>query len=196
MTDSPLGNRRLEQLLNDVCETLDEAGVPYAIIGGIALSVWGEPRTTFDVDLVVGVSPDEIESLCRVFRESNRFIIEPSVCPMPNVTLVRVHQVDHDKTPSELLLADLLVHEDDTAAHVIARRRKGRFLGRDYWFCSPEDLIVLKLVAARPRDKLDSLAVLSQMADELDFDYIQQRATAVGKAAEWAELLSQWRTQS
>ncbi|REJ94867.1 MAG: hypothetical protein DWQ34_07630 [Planctomycetota bacterium] len=183
------------QLLKNVCDTLDDADIEYAIIGGIALSIWGEPRTTFDIDLVVAASPGQIESLCQVFRDSERFVLEPSVCPMPNVTLVRVHQVDHDKTPSELLLADLLVHEDDTAAHVIARRRKGRFLGRDYWFCSPEDLIVLKLVAARPRDKMDVLAVLSQMSDELDFDYIEQRATDVGKSVEWKDLVSQWKTQ-
>ncbi|REJ87333.1 MAG: hypothetical protein DWQ29_09415 [Planctomycetota bacterium] len=195
MTDSPLGNPRLGQLLKNVCDTLDDADIEYAIIGGIALSIWGEPRTTFDIDLVVAASPGQIESLCQVFRDSERFVLEPSVCPMPNVTLVRVHQVDHDKTPSELLLADLLVHEDDTAAHVIARRRKGRFLGRDYWFCSPEDLIVLKLVAARPRDKMDVLAVLSQMSDELDFDYIEQRATDVGKSVEWKDLVSQWKTQ-
>ena len=111
---SPLANRHLEQLLRDVCDTLDEAGVPYAIIGGIALSIWGEPRTTFDIDFVVTVRPDEIDSLCRAFRESTRFPFESSVCPMPRMTLVRVHQVDHDETRSGLLLADLLVPEDDT----------------------------------------------------------------------------------
>jgi predicted nucleotidyltransferase len=195
MTDSPLGSRHLEQLLRDVCDTLDEAGVEYAIIGGIALSIWGEPRTTFDVDLVVAIRPDEIESLCETLTASHRFLIDPSVCPMPRMTLVRVHQVDHDKTPSELLLADLLVHEDDTASHVIARRRKGTFLGRDYWFCSPEDLIVLKLVAGRRRDKTDVLAVLSQMSDELDVEYIEQRAATVGKSDEWEVLVSEWKTQ-
>ncbi|MBX3436413.1 MAG: hypothetical protein KF861_02910 [Planctomycetaceae bacterium] len=166
--DSPLANLLLAKLLRDVCDTLDEAGVPYAIIGGVALSIWGEPRTTFDVDLVVAVSPEEVESLCGKFCESGRFPFEPSICPMPRMTLVRVHQGDHDRIPSELLLADLLVHEDDTGSHVINRRRKGKFLGHDYWFCSPEDLIVLKLVAARPRDQLDVFTVLSQMSEELD----------------------------
>ncbi len=34
-------------------------GIPYAIIGGIAVGVWGEPRFTQDVDVTVLVPPGE-----------------------------------------------------------------------------------------------------------------------------------------
>ena len=38
---------------------LEELGARFALIGGLAVSAWGEPRYTRDVDLVVAVQRDE-----------------------------------------------------------------------------------------------------------------------------------------
>jgi hypothetical protein len=38
---------------------LAELGARFALVGGLAVSVWGEPRYTRDVDLAVGVDLDE-----------------------------------------------------------------------------------------------------------------------------------------
>lgn len=38
---------------------LRELGAPFALIGGLAVSAWGEPRYTRDVDLAVAVDVDE-----------------------------------------------------------------------------------------------------------------------------------------
>ena len=39
------------RFVTDVC---DEVGIPYSVAGGLALAMWATPRTTFDVDLVLG----------------------------------------------------------------------------------------------------------------------------------------------
>ncbi len=193
MAETPFSNQLLLQLLDDVCLTLDKADIPYAICGGVALSVWGEARTTFDVDLVVGVDPSEIDAMCAEFEKSPHFELDPSVTPMPRTTLVRIFQIDHQPTPSELLRADLLVFDEQLSSKIISRRRKGAFAGRDYWFCSPEDLIVLKLIAQRPRDRVDVLSVLETMGEELDQSYIDDGVRTAGKSDEWQELVSQWK---
>ncbi len=38
---------------------LTELGVPFALVGGLAVSAWGEPRYTRDVDLAVAAETDE-----------------------------------------------------------------------------------------------------------------------------------------
>jgi hypothetical protein len=38
---------------------LSEFGARFALVGGLAVSAWGEPRYTRDVDLAVGVDGDE-----------------------------------------------------------------------------------------------------------------------------------------
>lgn len=46
--------------VRDVTRALDEAGVPYCIVGGLAVNLHGIPRTTFDVD---GVVPREADTV-------------------------------------------------------------------------------------------------------------------------------------
>jgi hypothetical protein len=48
---------------------LEALGVPIALIGGLAVSAWGEPRYTRDVDLAVGLpTDDEAERLVHTLR--------------------------------------------------------------------------------------------------------------------------------
>jgi hypothetical protein len=39
--------------LREVLAALDEAGVEYAPVGALAVAVWGAPRATKDIDLLV-----------------------------------------------------------------------------------------------------------------------------------------------
>ena len=46
MVDSPL-----QPPLDAVIDALDGLGVRYALVGGLAVGVWGAPRATKDIDL-------------------------------------------------------------------------------------------------------------------------------------------------
>ena len=50
-----------EEVLKDVLDLLDENGVEYMIVGSIASSFWGEPRSTQDADVVVALDRDRLE---------------------------------------------------------------------------------------------------------------------------------------
>ena len=62
----------LERAIADIVATLESLHINYALIGGIANAVWGEPRATVDVDVTISVDdqqiPDTIEALARRFR--------------------------------------------------------------------------------------------------------------------------------
>ena len=50
--------------LPTVAHLLDQAGVPYAVIGAHAVNAWVEPRITADIDVTVqaaGVAMDRLE---------------------------------------------------------------------------------------------------------------------------------------
>jgi len=36
-----------------VVDALDSSGVEYALVGGLAVAVWGAPRATKDIDLLI-----------------------------------------------------------------------------------------------------------------------------------------------
>ena len=48
---------QLERALVEITTILDELRIPYMLIGGLAVSLWGEPRATLDVDLSLWVEP-------------------------------------------------------------------------------------------------------------------------------------------
>lgn len=39
--------------INKVCEALQKAKIPYAVVGGYAVALHGVPRGTFDIDFVI-----------------------------------------------------------------------------------------------------------------------------------------------
>ncbi len=46
-----------QNLLTRLARALDEAHIPYMIIGGQAVLLYGEPRLTRDVDVTVSLTP-------------------------------------------------------------------------------------------------------------------------------------------
>jgi hypothetical protein len=49
----------LEQLAT-IVRALDRAQIEYALVGGLAVAVWGAPRATQDIDLLV--RPESVEA--------------------------------------------------------------------------------------------------------------------------------------
>ena len=50
---------KLIDALRSACETLDELGVDFALVGGLAVSARAEPRLTRDVDLAIATDDDD-----------------------------------------------------------------------------------------------------------------------------------------
>lgn len=46
-----------EEILSRLVSVLEQAGIPYALIGGLAVSAWGTPRATEDIDMLAAVAP-------------------------------------------------------------------------------------------------------------------------------------------
>ncbi len=62
MTNKPL---EIAGFLRLVMEALNAAGIDYLIGGAIAAWVWGEPRATQDLDLVVNIPIKSVKKLSR-----------------------------------------------------------------------------------------------------------------------------------
>lgn len=61
---------RLAEVLIRVKTELRALGVSWALIGGLAVSAWAEPRTTRDIDIAVAMEDDgEAEAFCRTMMD-------------------------------------------------------------------------------------------------------------------------------
>jgi len=57
-----------DETLARIGASLERAGIPYMIIGGQAVLLYGEPRLTRDIDITIGINTDQLETLLAVVR--------------------------------------------------------------------------------------------------------------------------------
>lgn len=53
----------IEELIARIARSLDNEKVPYMIIGGQAVLLYGRPRLTRDIDITLGVDTNRFEDL-------------------------------------------------------------------------------------------------------------------------------------
>jgi len=56
-----------DELLRYVVDVLEQQGITYLLAGSLASGVYGEPRLTHDIDVVVDLQPSQVERLCAAF---------------------------------------------------------------------------------------------------------------------------------
>lgn len=154
----------LEKALHAVVLELDAARIPYMVIGGIANLVWGVPRATFDIDVTVWVEPAAeaaaVARLCQAFKplakNPRAFLEETRVLPL-----------DVGGTKVDLIFGELPFERQ-----AIARAKAVDFAGHPVRICTPEDLIVHKVLAERPKDEEDLKGLARRLGGKLDRAYL------------------------
>jgi len=152
-------------LLARIGTTLEAGGIPYMVIGGYAAILYGEPRLTRDIDITVGLGPDQLERLLDVVREAD-------LVPAQGAEeLARRNYVLPCSDPTTQLDVDVILAVSAYEQEAMARARTVVVGGAGVRFASPEDVLIHKIVAGRPRDIEDARAILAKMPD-LDRHYI------------------------
>jgi len=53
----------IEKLIKKTARQLDQQKIPYMIIGGQAVLLYGRPRLTRDIDITLGIDTDKFDSI-------------------------------------------------------------------------------------------------------------------------------------
>lgn len=165
--------------LQDLLVRFDQRGV---IIGGVASSFLGKPRLTVDIDAMFLLPVDDIPSLFQAAKEVG---IEPRMetaadFARKNRVLLLRHRVSGVNIDISL---GILPFEEEMVARSVVHKVGPLALRLP----TPEDLIILKAVAHRPKDLLDIQAIAESRPD-LDFDRIRQWVEAFAEALDLPEL--------
>ena len=155
-----------EQLLEKIALALDKADIPYMIVGGQAVLLYGEPRLTRDIDITLGMT---LEKLDVVVGLTKGIGLEPLVDPD---TFTRKTMVLPCQDPNTDIRVDFIFSFSPYEQQALERVRTVEMGNALLRFASPEDLIIHKIVAGRPRDFEDVKSVLIKNP-ELDIKYIR-----------------------
>ncbi len=135
--------------LRAVLAALTKANVDYALIGGLAVAVWGAPRATKDIDLLV--QPADLQKAMDALVTCG-FTLKALPLEFKDGTFIqRVNKVD---PAGNLMTVDLML-VDRNLAPAWASRSRLPFGDEQVVTVSREALIAMKALAARPQDLAD-----------------------------------------
>jgi hypothetical protein len=131
-----------------------KAAIGYVVIGGIAAVLYGVPRATFDLDLLIEATPENAAKLLDALYEAG----------IASAALV---------SPEEILSNDITVFKDririDVQTHTPGlhfntaweRKTTMTYQGQSFYVVSLDDLVASKIAAGRPKDLEDVQALQS-----------------------------------
>lgn len=160
--------------------------IPYAIIGGIAVQRWGQPRLTRDVDVTILLPPggeapilrDIVAEFPPRMADAVAFALEHRVLPV---------QVS-EGSEADLSLG-LPGYEEEMVARAVPFELEA---GRAVRLCSAEDLVIHKALAGRPRDEQDIEGILARQGKDFDVGYVRRWLGELASLAEDPAVLTRF----
>ncbi len=157
-----------KQALEEIAEILGELALPYMVIGGQAVLLYGEPRFTRDIDITVVMDFSLAEKVIHAFQNRGytpivkdplNFIRQTFVLPLVK--------------KSEGIRVDLIVGLTPYEKEAIKRGNKVKIINIWVNFISLEDLVIHKIFSSRPRD-IEDVEVLLRKNPGIDEKYIEK----------------------
>ena len=173
---------KLEAALVEVASLLQELSIPYILIGGLAVSMWGEARATLDADFSLWVEPEDLPEIVR--RISARLKAIPSD-PVSFASASRVLPVN----ASNGIRADLVFASLPAEQKMIGRAQPKTVREATIMVASVEDLIWMKLMSERQKDIEDARRLIRRHARSLDKGYLEPMLREISEALARGDIL-------
>lgn len=172
------------ELLRDLAAVLSAHQARWYVFGARAAILHGSARLTADVDVTVGLPDAAAYPALITALESHGFELRTSAPTF--VERTRVIPVVHSRTklPLDLVLAGSGIED-----RFFARARTHQIDDVSVPVASAEDVVLMKVLAGRPKDLDDVVAVVAARAADLDTRYIQRTLRELEEALTRDDLL-------
>ena len=154
------------------------------LFGAQAVVVWGRPRLTADVDVTIRLRPEDTASFWHDMEDAGFRLRVPD----PERFLARTRVLPFLHVPTQLPL-DVVLAGPGIEDKFIERAVRIEIEGLSVPVASPEDLIVMKVLAGRPKDLEDVRSVLTERLTRMDVGYIRSMLGTLEQALGQSDLL-------
>lgn len=183
----------MQEIESFLCFTkrFDEAGIEYMITGSVASMLYGEPRLTNDIDVVVVLKPGAVEKIPEAFPSEDFYSPPLETLHVEARRDVRGHfNLIHHATGCR---ADVyLAGTDPFHVWAMKRRKQVSFSSTELWLAPPEYVIIRKLEyykqGGSQKHMNDIKSMLQMVSDDLDMKAINRFIVLHGVEQEWRSL--------
>ena len=155
------------------------------IIGGIAVGFLGKPRFTADIDAVFLLSTEGISQFLELARAENIFPRIQNTEDFARKNRVLLLKYKPTETDIDISLGILPFEQE-----MVERSSTKSFANLSIRLPTPEDLIIMKAIAHRPKD-LEDIRTIVDKYPALDRKRIEAWVISFGDALELPDLWSQ-----
>ena len=158
----------LKQTLVDVSKLLRQNEIDFALIGGLAVTVRAEPRATMDVDLIINC---DVQRCLTLVDELHGSEFQPLFEDVDDVVKrAFILPLKHQQTSVTVDLALGLTGFEQQAISTSSLIAFDEF---EVPVVSAESLMLMKLLAGRPRDHEDIRKIVLKQQDNIDWNFIE-----------------------
>lgn len=178
-------------VLRDVTQKLDRLGFPYFVTGSMVTILFGEPRLTSDIDVVVALPLNGVSAFCRAFLQPEYYLDEQTISQA--VTAHTQFNIIH---PASGLKIDVIVPPDTPFNRGRFARSSRVPAGNDFDapFASVEDVIIKKMEYYREggseKHLRDITGILKTQTEMVDRPYVQVWAARLGLEEIWQSIVN------
>jgi hypothetical protein len=178
------------ELLQKIAAVCEQLRIRYVTVGSLATIAYGEPRYTNDIDVVIDLRTEHLDTFCAAF-------------PAPEYSLSRAaaeqairsrRQFNVIHTLSALKVDCILPATDFDFAELargVRKRVRGDF---EAVFGRPEDVIIKKLeyyrLGGSDKHLRDVAGVIKISGEQLDRPFIEEAVRELGLVDVWQAVLS------
>ena len=174
-------------------ERLEQAGINYMTTGSVASMMYGMPRFTHDLDVVIDLQVNQIDDILAAFPAADFYCPPKDVIQIESRRPLRGHfNIIHHGTGFK---ADIYIHKA-SELHAWGLSRKKFFElpnAKGIWVAPPEYVIVRKLEYYREghseKHLHDIAGMLEISGDLIDKEIIQEWVEKLDLAKQWCEVM-------
>jgi hypothetical protein len=172
------------KVLIEIAKILDELKIDYYVTGGFAITIWGKPRFTADIDIVIKMA----EFHGGIFADKIQAIFPTGYIDKSQIksALKSIGQFNFIEPGSGLKMDFYITKQNDFEKECF-KRSKAEDLGYQIKIISPENLILSKLIWYREAQSDRHLEDIKSVLDTRNIDqkYLNSWVKKLGLEKEW-----------
>lgn len=159
-----------------VARRLNDAEIEYMLSGSVALTFYGKPRMTRDIDIVIMIPQGEVDRFVSLFEQDFYIDRDMAADAIRNQSMFNIIHLE------TVIKVDFIIRKNQEYRILeFNKRKKMKLEDQEVWVVSLEDLIISKLYWAKDSfSEMQIKDIVSLINLDYDMDYVEEWCARLG----------------